>query len=290
MSEKKPQRREKAVISAQGQIDNAPTRGGRASYLRLPEDMKFFVPKADHIYRLVFLPWKAGRMNNTGRPGEWVTNRFFAIHRNVGPSEASYLCLNMTFGKPCAGCEAYVRAKTLYGKDKIKFDTIVKPLQGKKREMFLVHDIDGDKNNLMIWEESVVLFGDFFRGAMGMRKRYANFADFDEGLLVCIKGKEKAIGTNSCTEFSTIQFESRTDDFPETDGAVPDWMYEAAQKLCPDDWLIEVPNSKLKTFYEPAQEEDEEKLDDPREDRGRGRRRRASTSGSFSQAPACRRR
>lgn len=240
--------REARNASAQGMIDSAPSKGSKGTYLKLPAGLKFFMPEINKTYRLIFMTWKAGNFNPAVAKGSWASNRFIPVHRNIGPNNDSFICSAKAFKKPCPICADFQRLRA-EGKD---WDTI-KELRPKDRELFLVHDVDGDKNNLQIWDESVHLFGEFLRAKIDRKASYKLFADPDQGKLVEVVGKKKVIGKGSCAEFGGIEFEDRE--------PVSDELLAKADKYCLDTCPIEIPFDKLKEIYAQtgaATEEEEE--------------------------------
>lgn len=234
---KESEKRQRAVITAQGQLDNAPS-SGKGTYLKLLEGLKFFEPEKNKTYKLLFLPWKAGKFNPTGREGNWVTNRYIPVHRGVGPADETFICSMRAFGKPCAGCEEFA-AQRSKGAD---WDKVLKHLKFKDRELFFVHDLDVPQS-LLVWDESIHLFGDAFRMKFRKKKEWMSFADFEQGCIVEIEGKEKKIGASSCVDCTLgIEMEPLKRPFD-------DFLVKAAETLCIDNCVVEVPYAKLKKLY-----------------------------------------
>lgn len=232
----KATKREARNASAQGMVDSAPSKGSKGTYLKLPAGLKYFMPEINKTYRLIFMTWKAGDFNPATAKGNWASNRFIPVHRNIGPNNDSFICSAKAFEKKCPICKDFQLLRAS-GKD---WDSI-KELRFKDRELFLVHDVDGDKNNLMVWDESVHLFGDFLRAKIARKASYKFFADPDQGKLVEIIGKKKQIGKGSCTEFNGIEFEDRE--------SVSDELLALADKYCLDKMPIEMDYDKLAELY-----------------------------------------
>jgi hypothetical protein len=236
--------RERRVVEAQDMLDNAPSTGKRGTYLKLPEGIKFFQPEKNRVYRLMFFPWPAGKRNvgETIKKGQFVTNRFVFVHKQIGPNDETFTCMAKSFGKECAVCNGFntLRA-TSVDWDKIK------GLKFKNREMFLIHELGGPKNNIQVWEESTVAFGDYLRGRLEGRASYKRFASPEGGLVLEVKGKAKKIEKNEFIEFFQIEFTPREEDEQE----IFDKLFEKIEKnkICPDEWLIEPAQDKLAKLF-----------------------------------------
>jgi hypothetical protein len=275
MAKDKAKKRERAVVSAQAMVDLAPVAGSKATYLALPKNVKLFAAERGKTYRLIFIPWIAGKGNVVGKPGTYVTNRYLHVHKMVGPNDEAHICPQKTWGKPCAVCRKFQQLRPTTKGNKTAWDGI-KDMQPKDREVFLIHDLDGEKNNLQFWEESCYLFGNFLRQKISRKESYRLFADFTKGKVVEVLGVEKKMGNGSCTEFSSIEFEDRTD----TKGNPLDLehIFDLAEKICVDDCVRETPNEQLKKLMgenvdedglvegdddEPDQEDEDEEPEDP---------------------------
>jgi hypothetical protein len=134
----------------------------------------------------------------------------------------------------------------------------IKEMKPKKRELFLVWDMDDMKSGevLKVWNESIHLFGDAFRALFRKKRAWMCYGDLEAGCIIEITGKEKKMGqTGGCVDCSqSILIEPR----PES---LPDWVVEAAGSLCPDDWLVETSYKTLKEMMNAvvdSEEEDEE--------------------------------
>ena len=233
---KPSEKRQQAVITAQGMCDAAPSQG-KGSYLKMPEGLKLFIPEKGHTYKLVFLPWKAGKLNPSGKPGSWVTNRYIPVHRGIGPSEETYICSARAFGKPCAVCEQFALLRS----QGVDWEQL-KDFKFKDRELFLVHDTEIPKS-LYVWDESIHLFGDAFRGKIRKKVAWMAFADFEQGCIVEVEAREKKMGKGSCVDCTLgIEIEPRSE-------PLADWLVKAAEKYCIDDCVVETPYSKLKKLF-----------------------------------------
>lgn len=268
-------RREEMDASGRGGLDYAPS-VSRIAYLNrnaMGKNVTQFRPEKGS-YKLIFLPWKAGKNNTTGNPGETVVNRYFSTHAMIGPNEEAHLCLAQ-FGEKCAVCELFQRLKREGEKgNKTYWNNVLAPLKSKNRELWLVHDTEDRKNpeNVMLWDESVHLFGDAFRSVYKKRSAWENFASHKpgRGCIVEFDAEEKAIGQSSCIDCGHgIVLTPRED-------KLPGFLIDASYDLCPDDWLIKTPYAKLSKLVEQtggAADEEEDEEEDRRTAVGRGARK-----------------
>lgn len=245
VDKKKAAKRQRAVVSAQSMVDHAPVAGNKTPYITLPKGVKMFKPVRDKTYRLIFVPWIAGKGNETAAAGSYATNRYLFVHKQLGPNDESHICPAKTWKKACAVCSRFQqeRSKIRFG-DKNAWEAI-RTMQPKDREIFLIHDLDGDKNNLQIWEESIHLFGNFLREKIARKTNRMTYADFEKGMIIEVVGTAKKMGDRGeCVEFKSVEFEKRED----SDGNPLDLeaIYDLAEKICLDDCVKETSNEVLK--------------------------------------------
>jgi len=242
---RKSERREKVIVSAEAMIAAAPG-GNKATYLKLPDKVKLFKPDKGKEYKLIFLPWKAGKGNPAAAEVKWTANRYIFTPMGIGPAEEHYLCPARSYGKPCAVCDQFAHLRNL-GKGDEYYKDVLAPLRAKERELWFIHvmDLKGEPENLMIWDESIHLFGNAFRVLFPKRTETRNFSSPDEGCVVSIDAREKKIGNSSCVDCTQgIYIEKRKDPLPEW---LEDVIYDC--KFCPDKFVTEAPAGKLKSLF-----------------------------------------
>lgn len=233
---KESDKRQKAIISAQGQLDSAPAMGKGTYLKKLPEPLRLFVPEKNKTYRAVFLPWKGGKHHPLGQ-GNWVTNYFFFVHQ-VGVNFEKYLCSMKHFNKPCAVDEKIQALRPTVNRD--QFSKILGPLMLKNRELIFLHLLNEPKS-LYVWDESCFLFGDNFRLKYQKKPSWMGYADFECGSIIEFQGREKKMGgSGSCVECGiNIEIEERTE-------PLDPFLVKAAHTYCIDDLILETPYEKLK--------------------------------------------
>lgn len=238
---KQPSRREKIVTSARAQLDTAPATSGR-NYLRgIPEDIKPYTPKEDEKVYLKFLPWKPSEFNRAagGQTDIWVWNFFFQVHRRVGFNEESLTC-NTTYNKTCPLCLKFNRLRSLGTRgDKKYYEQVLAPIRAQHREIFLVHNMQGPKDNIMYWEEANFNFGDHLRKQIDFDpEKYDNLADPDSGWVVGIKPSKETTGSAPYIKCDTLQFVQAKE-------PISDAIYNRLFELCPDNWIVPTPDAML---------------------------------------------
>jgi hypothetical protein len=254
--------RKEIVADAQAMIDSAPSTG--RAYLKLHEGLILFEPEArKDPYRLIFLPWKAGKLNRSRMENGYAINRFIEVHRNIDPEGTAFLCPYKTRGTACAVCDEFQKRQRVQPRDmgeeerKKYWKNELSPFKFQNRELFLIHDLDGEEENLQVWDVATFNFGDHLREAVSMKPAYKLYASTHKGLVVLVKGKKVAIGSGTNVIYGTVQFEKREEN------PLPDWMLDAIEKYSIDDCLVETPNSKLKMLLGAAvAEEDGETEED----------------------------
>lgn len=226
---------------AQEGIDSAPSLGKRGTYIKAPNGIPFFAPVQGRTYRLLFLAF----LNSKNCPPPRVAGSHSLLmqlwtHAAIGPNAATYLCAQQMYGQRCAVDDEFMRLKTPR-MPREEWDAIA-GMKPKSREVRLVHDLDGEKDNIQIWEESYHLFGVHFVALIGNRPAYKLYAHPQRGMIVEVTGKKKAVGQGECTDFATIVMTP----FSKEAGceAIPTKLIERAKKICLDDCLVKPPEYK----------------------------------------------
>ena len=171
------------------------------------------------------------------------------VHRSVGVSEASVICLKETYGKPCPICEqSALLAKE--GKDKE-----AKDLKPKRRVFYNVQDLK-DTDEIKVFEASHNLFEkELIDEARDDEEGgFVDFADVENGKEIKFRASETSFGKIKYMEFKSFGFEDR-------DEPIPDELVESAISF---DEIMNVPTYEEveKILY--GQEDDED--DDSDED------------------------
>jgi hypothetical protein len=236
------------LMAAQTAIDSAPSMGKRGTYFKTIPNVPFFNPERGRTYRLLILAYTCGKGSKPPlEPGRLSVCKQLVTHAQVGPNGITVLCSQGMFGRKCAQCEEFMRIKNTYsGRMPKDAYAAISSMRPKFREARLIHDLDGAKDNLQCWEESAFLFGDHLNGIVAPRPSYKLYAHPTQGMIVEVTGKEKPVGTGSCTDFASIVMTSFSKAVGLTE--MPPKLVERARKIVLDDYVIEMPYATLQSL------------------------------------------
>lgn len=176
-----------------------------ATYLKPPEGMKFFKPKAG-IVSLDIIPFTAGEGNPMAEPGMVHYERTYFLHPRISPDGNAYICRRLTFKKKCPVCN--MRAQLMKnGEDN---EALIKDLAPKERQLFLVRPTK--EPELMLWDFSYHLFGKLLDARIRNgddEDGWHLFFTLEDGKTLKIGFKEKTFGGNTFQEAETIDFKDR---------------------------------------------------------------------------------
>ena len=173
------------------------------------------------------------------------------VHKNVGASESSVVCLKKTYGKPCPICEQAELFKK-EGKEKES-----KALSATRRVFYNVQDLKDGK--LKIFETSHYLFEkELIDEARDGEDGYVNFADEEEGKEISFKASKVKKGKIEYLEFKSFRFEDRED-------KIDDDLLENAVSF---DEIMNVPTYEQaeKILFGSDEDDEGEESDEPEDD------------------------
>ena len=128
----------------------------------------------------------------------------FFIHKSVGPTESSVLCLKSTFGKPCPVCELQAKlCKEGKGDE-------AKALKPSRRVAYNIEDTK-EPGKLKVFETSHFLFEkELIDEARDDEENgFVDFADPEEGKEVKFRASKTSQGGYEFLEFKSFGFEDR---------------------------------------------------------------------------------
>jgi len=206
----------KVTNNVRKQKENASSYG----YLQLPKGINIFKEEPNSRMRFDIIPYVVSNNAHPDRdeqlqiamPGELWYKRPFKIHRNIGGSNDSVVCLQ-SIGKKCPICE--YRAKLLRdGAEKEETDT----LKNSLRNLYIVIPIDHKEYDEKphVWDISQYLFQNLLNEEIEEDEQYEVFPDLEEGLTLKVRFEEKSIGKNKFANANKISFEDRSEAYDES--------------------------------------------------------------------------
>ena len=128
----------------------------------------------------------------------------FFIHKSVGPTESSVLCLKSTFGKPCPVCELQAKLRKEGKEDEAK------ALKPSRRVAYNIEDTK-EPGKLKVFETSHYLFEkELIDEARDDEENgFVDFADPEEGKEVKFRASKTSQGEYEFLEFKSFGFEDR---------------------------------------------------------------------------------
>lgn len=192
--------------------------------------------KKEYIYKpkagmnhIDFVPFEVSNPQNpaklkTGTP-DYILDLW--VHRWIGASKSTFICLERMYGKPCPICEAREKMK---GDPDIS-DKEIKKLYPKRRCWYNVNNVDLPEKEQVpqIFEESHFLFESKFLEVVNVKNEF-EFWDHEVGKTIEFMATEKTSPEGKHYEYSQFFFEKRP--------AYPDSIYDEAFKL---DALLHIP-------------------------------------------------
>lgn len=175
------------------------------------------------------------------------------VHRGVGPSEASILCLKNTYGKPCPICEQSALLRKQGKEDEAG------ALKPSRRVFYNVQDLK-NPDVLKVFEASHYLFEkELIDEARDDEEGgFVDFADEESGKEIKFRCSKTSKGGFEFNEFKSFSFEDR-------DENIPDELLESAISF---DEIMNVPTYEEaeKILYGRDEDDDDEEEDDDDEE------------------------
>ena len=211
INKKKSTMMKRYQASYESKESGAPAKAGVMNWKKVEGDVTFFSP-IEGRNRINIVPYEIKTKNHPlVKRGEfeigdkdYVMDIF--VHRGVGPSEASVLCLKSTYGKPCPICEqsAILRKQ---GKEKEAGD-----LKASRRVFYNIQDMK-EPDKLKVFETSHYLFEkELIDEARDDEEGgFIDFADPIDGKEIKFRASDVQKGSIKYKEFKSFSFEDRDD-------------------------------------------------------------------------------
>lgn len=247
-------KKERKYTSARDRAEKQSS-GFSASYLKVPDDVQIFKPKAGpHL--LDILPFVAGTGNPWADEGNIHWERTYYAHRGIGANGDTYICPRMTAKEPCPVCEH--RLKVMKEGDEDNED-LIRDLAPKQRQLFKVRNLKDPDKGTQLWDISYFLFGKVMDARLrnsDEEDEWDKFFFLEDGLTLKIGFAEKSFGGSTFYEVETIDFKPRKTDYDD----------DILDEFCLDDILLVPTYKTLKEVFMEAKSGPKDKDDDDDED------------------------
>jgi hypothetical protein len=252
------------------------------------DDVKFFKPKeGKNIIDIVpyIIKTKNDPLVKTGdaKVGDQSYMLDLFIHSNIGPTQASIICLKETFGKPCPICE---QRQAFYNEGK-KDEAGV--LKAKRQCFYNVRDVKNAPDEIQVFNISHFLFQkELIEEAKASADDggIVDFVDIDDGKSISFRAAETESLINGKTvkflEYKSFSFKDREDPLDESwvkkavafDELMKLNTYDEAKKILfgdededtDSDDEDEKPKAKGKTKGHSVDEDEDEESEEESED------------------------
>ena len=189
--------------------ESSSPRKGVMNYKKIDGEISFFSPQ-EGKNRINIIPYEIKTKNHPlVKRGEFaIGDKDYVMdiftHRNVGPTEATVLCLKGTYGKPCPICELSAKFRS-EGKEKEANE-----LKSNRRVFYNIEDCK-EPGKLKIFETSHYLFEkELIDEARDDEEGgFVDFADPEEGKEIKFRASEVQKGQMKYKEFKSFSFEDR---------------------------------------------------------------------------------
>lgn len=233
--------------------------GGKAGVMnwgKVDGDVQFFSP-TEGKNRINIIPYTIKTKNHPlVKKGEfevgdsdYVMDVF--VHRGVGPSEASVLCLKQTYGKPCPICE---QSALLRKQGKEDEASALKP---SRRVFYNIQDMK-NPDTLKVFEASHFLFEKELidEARDDDEGGFVDFADSETGKEIKFRTSKVSRGGFEFNEFKSFSFEDRDENIPD----------ELLEKAISFDEIMNVPTYEEAEKILYGRDDNEDEDDDEQED------------------------
>ncbi len=230
--------------------------GGARPYLKLPSGTNLFKLKEGSML-IDILPYEVTKGNPFAEEGMLYWERSFWVHRGLGASNESYLCLSKTYGKPCPVCE--YRAK-LQKKGDDSHEDEIKALSPSQRQLINVIDLRHPDKGVQIFDTSYHLFGKRLNAELQSADEddaWEKFFFLEDGMSIKLGVSEESYGSRSYNAVGTIHFKQRHKQYDED-------ILEKVLNL--DELLAPTPYDKLKSILLNTNDDDDDEDEDESKD------------------------
>lgn len=256
--------------------DKGSSGGKRILDLSNYDDVNWFKPEKGR-YELDIIPYIVGTNHHPQEREKGEPDYLLDIwvHRFIGISESSVLCLTKTYGKPCPICE---ELKILRETDATKDE--IAAITPKRRCIYNLIDLDDEDKGIQLFEISHFKFEKELLDEAGESAKggeIITFADLEDGKTIKCRGSEESFGGRDFIELKNFSFVDRES-----------YEEDILDEVYPLDELLVIPTyQEVKNIFygiedeeEGTEEEGETEIAEEEKEkpsRTRGNRKRRST-------------
>ena len=194
--------------------------GASYGHLRIPRGIDVFNPDPDGKYKLDFLPYIVTDPKHPDRDDETQTalegdpwyRRPYKLHRNVGASDESAVCLT-SIGKKCPVCEHRAK-RSRDGADKEELSS----MNASKRMLYIVIPLDSKKHDpkIHIFDISEYNFTGLLTQELKEDPDHEIFPDLEEGETLRVRFEAATVGNSKAfPQANRIDFLERDEAYDE---------------------------------------------------------------------------
>jgi len=219
------------------------------------QEISWWKPK-EGPNRIDILPYLVGTDHHPGKMKKGFEDYLleYAVHYQVGPEEASYLCLKKMYGKPCAICQEQAALRQNENSDEDE----IKSLNSQMRTAYNIIDLDDKEAGIQIFDVSHFLFElellekiEVFK----QKEEVPTIFDIEEGYSIEFRAKGKKYKKSSYFEFKDFTFQERENPYSED-------IFEETYAL--DEYLVIPTYEEVRNAFLGIEEDEEE--DEPEEE------------------------
>ena len=151
-------------------------------------------------------------------PGDWDYKLEIPVHKKVGGSDASVLCIREAFGEHCPICDDMFEEYAKKGTTEFNKD-LAASLQPQWRCVYKVYDYRDEKHTgFKLWDMAYKSFEEYLmEKAQTSEDGLVIFSDTEDGRVLEIEGRMKKIGDNDWVEPVSVRFLKRQEPYTEAD-------------------------------------------------------------------------
>lgn len=206
--------------------------GSRGAYIKKPDTLEWFTIKEARPHLLDVIPYILKADTPFAPAGALHYELTFYLHGNIGEMNERVVCPWRTYGQRCPICQYISELRKSPNAD----DDAIKSLTARRKQLFLVIDLEDVDRGLQLWEMSYGNFGEQLKDYLkdvDEDSRYDEFFYLDDGFAMRVGFKREAFQGRPYFKASSIEFRPRKRQYA---GKVGEKLMK--QVPCLDDLLV----------------------------------------------------